>query len=302
VKPPYTKPWLSLADQLTRLERGGMTIADRSAASTFLRHLNYYRFSGYALAFETSRHCYVPGTTFEQIRQAYGFDRSLRDLIADAMEVIELDVRTSVAYHFGQSHGAFGHTQASHFFPRFDHRRWLADLHRETDRSSERFIGHFKTRYREYPDIPLWVATEIMSFGTLSRMIQGMWKGDQKAVAHRYGLQPAVLTSALHHLVYVRNLCAHHARLWDREWTIKPTLPPGKNWAPPLLPGNDRLFASLLVQATFLKGCATERAFSHDWRLRLEDLVRNHAPACPHPDQQMGLTPRWTQHPLWAQL
>jgi len=52
---------------------------DEEAAGGFLRHINYYRFSGYGLAFEQSRHQFILGTTFGQIRDTYEFDRALRD-------------------------------------------------------------------------------------------------------------------------------------------------------------------------------------------------------------------------------
>lgn len=125
---PYTKPWLSLTDQLQRLKAAGLIISDETKAANFLRHLNYYRFSGYGLAFEATRHQFQRGTTFEQIRAAYEFDRTLRDLTYESMEVVELDIRTSVAYTFGQKYGAFGHTDKAHFYKGFDHKQWYNSL------------------------------------------------------------------------------------------------------------------------------------------------------------------------------
>jgi abortive infection bacteriophage resistance protein len=300
MKAAYTKRWLSVAEQIEKLKRDGLIIADEIEAAHFLRHLNYYRFSGYGLAFEQSRHVFLPGTTFEQVRAAYAFDRSLRDLIYESMEVIELDIRTTVAYTFGECHGPFGHTQATNFYKRFEHTRWQRQLRVETKRSSERFVEHFKNTYQEFPDLPIWAVTEIMSFGTLSRMIEGMEKKDIKRIARRYRMQPLNFVSCLHHLVYIRNLCAHHARLWDRQWTIKPTLPPGKLWSAPLLPGNDHLFTSLLLQKVFMQPCTAEQTFVTDWQRRVETLLQSRVPECPEPLQHMGLTKCWAQHPIWT--
>lgn len=296
----YQKQWLPISKQIEKLESHGLVVSDRTAAEKFLRHLNYYRFSGYSLAFERSRHSFVKGTTFEQIRQAYEFDRSLRDLVYKSMEVIELDIRTTVAYSFGKSYQAFGHTNPKNFFHTFKHASWHAKLREESDRSRERFVDHFKKRYTEYPDLPIWVATEIMSFGALSRMIQGMHKDDQKYIAQRYGMQPRTFTSCLHHLVYVRNICAHHARLWDRSWAIAPNLPLGKKWTPPLLPRSDRLFASLLIQYSLLTRCSAEKDFASEWKQRVETLIENQIPSCPNPTEQMGMTPNWNEHPVWT--
>ena len=311
MKVPYPKKWQSTADQLQKLEDAGLIIEDPTTAEAFLRHLNYYRFSGYGLAFETKRHHYVEGTTFEQIRQAYEFDRVLRDLVYESMEVIELDIRTSVAYTFGETYQAFGHSLNSNFYTAhkhagsakakeaFNHKQWYGSLKGEIKRSSEKFVEHFETKYIEFPDLPIWVATETMSFGTLSRMIEGMKKPDVKRISSRYKLQPLDFISALHHLVYVRNLCAHHARLWDREWSIKADLPPGKAWNSPLLPDNGHLFASLLLQRKILTHCPAEAAFTKDWCQRIECLIESNVPACPDALSKMGLTENWQEHPIW---
>lgn len=296
---PFTKPWISLADQVAMLEQRGLVISDREAAKDFLRHLNYYRFSGYGLAFESARHTFIPGTRFEDIRAAYEFDRDLRDLVYESMEVIELDVRTTVAYTYGQGHGAFGHIEPQNFYKDFKHSDWLKKLREETSRSRELFVEHFRNTYQEYPHLPIWMATEITSFGALSRMISGMHKPDQKVVASHYGMQVKHFVSCLHHLVYIRNICAHHARLWDREWAIKPDLPPGKVWCVPLLPGNERIFASLLLQNKLMQACRAEQDFRNQWRFRVEALINNRCRSWPHTLDKMGLTANWYEHPTW---
>ncbi|TVQ22016.1 MAG: Abi family protein [Spirochaetaceae bacterium] len=74
-----------------------------------------------------------------------------------------------------------------------------------------------------------------------------MKRHDQREVAVRYQLQPNKLSSWLHHLVYIRNVCAHHSRLWDRRWTIKPTMPPGALWSYPSLQPANSLVSTLLI-------------------------------------------------------
>jgi len=296
---PYTKPWLSVSDQLRKLKSYGLTVADDVVAEDFLRHLNYYRFSGYGLAFEQQRHVFRPGTTFDAIREVYYFDRALRDLITESLEIIELDLRTAIAYSFGQHHSPFGQIDARNFFHTFRHQEWLARLHKETNRSDELFVRHYKITYSEFPDLPIWVSTEIMSFGALSEMYSGMLRQDQNIIARRYGLQPNTLRSWMHHLVYTRNLCAHHLRLWDRVWAIRPNLPAGNVWQPPFLYGNTRLFASLLVQAKLLCRCSAEADFTRSWRSRIEELFDHHIPKVPDAFSRMGLSANWKKHPLW---
>lgn len=297
--PSYKKAWLSFEDQATLLETRGLVIADRPRAVQFLSHINYYRFSGYCLAFEASRHQFLPGTTFEQVEHAYLFDRSLRDVVTEALEVIELDIRTLIAFTFGKTYGPFGQTLASNFHcPPTRHQNWLRKLNEEATRSSELFVTHFKNHYAGFPDLPVWIVTEVMSFGGLSQMFSNMHRNDQKPVAVRYGLQSVTLESWMHHMVYVRNLCAHHSRIWDRVWSIKPTLPYGSAWKPPYVPSNSQLLATLLLLNHLLSRCPSNSAFASEWRARINRLLAQ-PPACPQPLDRMGLTQQWPQHSLW---
>ncbi len=295
----FDKPWLSCSDQVALLQSRGLVVREASAAAEFLSHVNYYRFSGYCLAFESSRHRFLPGVTFERVRDCYDFDRVLRDLVLEALELTEIDFRTAIAHHFGRTHGPFGHTQPAAFYRGFDHAIWLRKVRDETARSREPFVTHYQTNYSGFPDLPVWMATEVMSFGALSLMFKGMQRADQRAVAARYPLQRSHLGSWIHHFVYVRNLCAHHSRLWDRVWAIKPVLPPGKAWSRPLLPGNERVFATLLMLYELLKRCPAVAPLDHEWRIRLHALLAK-PPEAPHALERMGLTNDWYAHPVWT--
>ncbi|WP_286764276.1 MULTISPECIES: Abi family protein [Rhodopirellula] len=295
---PYDKPWCSLENQLQKIRDRGIVVHDEDAAIRYLRHLNYYRFSGYCLAFETERHVYPDGTTFEQIIQAYEFDLDLRDLLTEALETIEVDLRTSFAYHFGEKYGAFGHVEEHNFFHTFDHDDWIGRLREEATRSSELFVTHFQKTYAEYPDLPVWMVTEVASFGGLSRMYSGMKRSDQKTIAQQYRLQPDVVGTWMHHFVYVRNLCAHHARLWDRQWSIRPAILRSKEWQPKTLPDNSRLFVTLLVIKYMLKRMPAVSPFMVRWSKRVEEHLDN-PPSVAKPLLPMGLTYNWKQHPVW---
>lgn len=297
-KKPFGKPWLPYSDQVQLLQQRGLLVLDPQAAEQFLSHLNYYRFSGYCLAFETKRHCFATGTTFDAIVAAYHFDLALRDLLTEALEVVEVDVRAAIAYEFGNKYGAFGHTDPANFFQYFSHADWLKGLRNEAGRSSELFIQHFQQSYIEFPDLPVWMVTEVMSFGTLSHMFKGMLRADQRAVARRYGIQASFLQSWLHHSVYVRNLAAHHSRLWDREWSIIPDLPPIPQWKTPLVPTNRKLFATLLVLRKLLSHMPAVQTFAAQWKQRVEQQLAQ-PPQVPNPRWCMGLTANWQTHPVW---
>ena len=182
---PYIKPWLSITDQLLKLESRGLVIGDRKIAEQFLWHLNYYRFSGYCLAFEQNRHTFVAGTTFEQVKASYQFDVSLRDLLTEALEVIEVDARSTIAHVFGGKYQAYGHLDPANFRRSFNHGDWLQRVRDEAGRSSEKFVTHFKNNYTGFPDLPCWIATEITTFGTVSKMYEGLLDQCQTPIASR---------------------------------------------------------------------------------------------------------------------
>jgi len=246
---------------------------------------------------QDSRHAFTPGTTFEAIKTAYVFDANLRDLFREATELIEVDLRSTVAHSFGKKHGAFGHIDSGKFHPTFIHGKWLHKLQHETKRSSEIFVNHFRRRYREFPDLPIWASTEVMSFGALSLMINGMWKKDRKEIAKQYQLSPKQLSSVVHHFVYVRNLCAHHCRLWDRTWAIKADLPKGNDWQQPTL--NEQLWGTLLLVRWMLSRNQHFNDISTQWRNRTSELIKS-PPPTKRPYVAMGMPPTWEAHPIWS--
>jgi len=276
-----------------------LVVRDRAEAISFLAHVNYYRLSGYCLAFETERHCFISGTTFDSIRSAYEFDAELRDALAEGLEVVEIDVRTAIAHHFGQRYGAFGHIDARHFHAPFHHPNWRQKLQQEARRSNERFVRHFRAQYREFPDLPVWMVTEIASFGAISMMFKNMLKVDQRAIGSRYGVQAHYFESWMHHLVYARNVCAHHGRVWDREWAIKPKLPDGHEWRTPFKPANDRVVVSLLILSHLLDRVPSAEPFRAAWVRRIEQILTR-LPDCPDARLRMGMPADWRDHRRWS--
>jgi abortive infection bacteriophage resistance protein len=105
------------------------------------------------------------------------------------------------------------------------HHEWLGKHAQLVSRSKEEFVRHNRQRY----GLPLaiWVACEIWDFGTLSTLFNGMREIDQDDIACRYGLRNGrIFATWLRSLNYLRNVCAHHSRLWTRNVVDQPKLPP----------------------------------------------------------------------------
>jgi abortive infection bacteriophage resistance protein len=292
----YSKPPLTFEKQADLLLSRGL-VADKAALVAKLSVVNYYRLSAYWRPFKRPDDTFVPGTKFETIWRRYTFDRQLRLLVMDAIERVEIAVRSRLVYELVHQHGAFAHLDARAFpgIPTPEHQRLLDELHDNAQRSREAFVEHFRTTYDEFPDLPLWAAVETMMFGQMLTMFRHSGKHVQRAIATDYKITGTVLRSWLFTLNYIRNLCAHHARLWNRELAIKPIIPDLRHdprWYPPHDVPNNRMFAVLTLLRYMLSCCASQSR----WR----DRLYAHFDAYPEiPLDRMGIPANWRNHPLW---
>lgn len=302
----YNKPPLTFEQQLDLLIERGLSIPDRPAALQLLASASYYRLSAYWYPFRDSDNVgtrvsrFRPGACLDDVIGLYEFDRKLRLQVLDAIERVEVAVRTRVTYHMAHTYGAFAHTNPANFHPKFDHTKWLAKVHEETIRSSDEFVRHYRNKYRGFPTLPVWMATEIMSLGGLSFLYKGLKNNraagleDKKAVADYFNIHYKRLGAWLHTLTYIRNVCAHHSRLWNRELAIRPDQSKDRRWLPPMTPRNDRIFYVLLMLRHLLK--ATDNG--DDWQRAITELLGDLA------DKEyfrlsMGMPAAWEEHPLW---
>ena len=294
----FNKPSLSYQDQLKHLERRGLVVTDRREAVHYLSHLNYYRLSAYLLPFEQDHatHQLIPGTTFDQVLNLYVFDRELRLLVLDAIERVEVSIRTQLAYTLAHQHGSHAHLDSKLFKAKWNHAWNVRNLQKEAGQSREVFIRHLLNKYDEALP-PIWAVVEIMTFGQLSKWYANLSSGaDRNRVAHTYDMDEINLVSFLHHLSTVRNVCAHHSRLWNREFTFTFKLPRQRPVA--LVAemntqqhGGKRLFNTLAVLAYLMDIICP----GHHWKKRLITLIEEH-----NIDAKfMGFPTDWKDKPVW---
>lgn len=298
-KMKYTKPPLTHSQQLDQLLERGMVCTHHAQALHCLDHLNYYRLGAYWLPFESSHstHAFKPGTSLEDVLNLYVFDRELRLLVLDAIERVEVSVRTGWAYTLAHRYGSHAHLDANLFKSparNWDHSQQCQKLETEARKSHEIFLKHHYQKYDESLP-PLWAVVEMMTLGQLSKWYSNLKHGaDRNAVAHRYDLDETNLTSFLHHLSIIRNICAHHSRLWNREFTLTFRLPSHR---PPLLVASlnrkdDRRIYNTLAALAFLLDNISPQ---HQWKQRLKNLLNKHG----IDPQHMGFPVDWQQRPVW---
>ena len=298
----YAKPALTLDDQIALLEQRGLQVDDRAAAAHALAHGNYYRLRGYWVVLEELQpdgsHCFRAGTRFETVLALSAFDDALRALVMEAVGKAEVSLRTQFAYHIALTHGPHAYLDQALFHDPVKHAKCLSSLKEEIDRSHEVFIKHYLGKYTDPPLPPLWVVCEVMSLGSLSKWYENLSaRADRKRIADAYDLDETTLTSFMHHLTTLRNLCAHHCRLWNRRFTVTMKIPRNRpvQAVRAFHQGPDaerRIFNSLTLLAHLMNVVAP----GNDWLIRVRGLLES----TPLVDTAaMGFPADWQSRPLW---
>jgi len=298
----YGKPALDFPEQADLLIRHGL-VADLDELIDTLKRVSYFRLSGYLFPFRQNRTSsqLQAGTTLEEVWDRYVFDRQLRVCAIDALERIEVAIRTQLVTRLTTLHGPFAHVNRAHL-PRLTHhrhRKLMAKVERGIDQSREVFVNHYKSKYTSEVHMPLWMVAEVMDYGSILTLFRGAAASVRQGIAADYGVSDRVLESWLIAGNTLRNGCAHHARLWDRVHGTAVMIPHHKNhpdWHLPVPVGQDarRNFAQFTVMQYLLRHIAPQ---SH-WADRLECLWAVKHPAIPI--QRMGFPADWKDCPIWA--
>ena len=323
MKSPYNKPHLSIPDQLRLLEARGMTVDERARAERYLRRLGYYRRSGYWYPARQANYTIVdnqpvrtvtdtfqPGTTFERAVDLYVFDKRLRLLFLDALERIEVSLRVEAALLLS-ARDPIAHRNPNHLHGNFSkkvdpqtcmthHARWLQRLDDNAAHSKEEFVERFQQKYST--PLPMWIAIELWDFGLLSRFIGGMQFADRATLAATYSIpRQDLLQSWVRNLNQVRNVCAHHSRLWNRVSVDYPK--PPKPGDVPLL---DHLAAAHFPLGRIYTTAAITQHFMRvvsprsTWGTRFKDLIATFPTGPGIVLGHAGFPPDWDKLPLWS--
>lgn len=294
----YTKPPLTFEQQADLLLVRGM-VGDRGLMVQRLRSVNYYRLSGYWFPFRNPDATFQPGTTFETVWKHYVFDRRLRLLVLDAVERIEVAVRTQISYHHAHRHGVFAYATDPQSLPKLWGNRWndfTARVGEETGRASELFVASFRTKYGDMHNaLPVWMATEVMAFGTVVTFFLGLEQPLKRQIAAEWGVPDVIFESWLHTLNSVRNICAHHSRLWNRRLPTKPIIPGARkypDWHTPASLDQNYVFSVLTICKHCLQRVAPQSRWAQRWRALLAEYPEI-------PLASMGVPADWEQCPIW---
>lgn len=272
----YSKQALSIVEQVSLLEKRGVLIENVTFAQQVLETVSYYRFSAYLYPFRKNDGTdnYVPGTSFNQCWQYYRFDRKLRFCIIDAIERVEVATKTRIVNHLAMKYGSFSYRNTSTFAKPLNFFRYqdlLSFIDTETKKSKEEFVEHFRCTYDTSNGLPLWMAVEVMTFGNMLTLFRLMKKQDKQVIAKSFGSNEHVFESWLTNLNYVRNICAHHGRLWNRQLAVNPLIPAKDlRWheaAYPISP--NRIYSTLCILKSLLDVIVPQS----NWKARFYSIL-----------------------------
>ena len=227
------KEFKTYNEQVDILVRRGMDIEDRDKAIFLLQQVSYYRLSGYCYPFREFKNSsradtFFPGTRLRDVVDLYRFDSRLRTATFTALTPIELAIRAHLGHELGRLDPLI------HLDPyklgikvrtlkEKKYNGWRRRYEHELKSSREDFVNHHKQKYGG--NLPVWAATEIMDWGSLTYLYELSPRSVQNTISSQCGLNAPQLRSWLKALNIVRNICAHHGRLFNRVHAISPKLP-----------------------------------------------------------------------------
>ena len=278
-----------------------MQFKDELSAQHFLSNISYYRLKGYWWEMQRDRvkHTFYPDTYFEEVIERYNFDRHLRLILFDAIERIEIALRTKMIYHLSLSFGAYWYRNANLFSNSANHRKLLDHLRREFSYSQEIFIKDHKNRFRNI-DAEAWKIMEIASLGTLSKFYKNLKHQlpEKAIIAKEMGLNlHSELASWLEAITYVRNIIAHHSRLWSRNMVKRPIAAlnnPSGEWFNNSLTEVQKKKVFLII-STMIYLC-NKVTPNHQIKKKILQLVQLNPKI---PIYKIGFLNNWKNQPLW---
>lgn len=296
-KIPFNKPALTYIQQLQQLKDRGLTIDNEEKTLHLLESISYYRLSGYwfPLLQDKKNHTFKPNTNFNTAFRLYCFDKELRKLVLSELEKIEIAVRAKMIYTLSHKFGAFWFSNPSIFKNPIKQAESISKLGQEYKRSDEEFIKAFADKYSN-PLPPSWISIEITSFGTLSMLYSNLVPGKEKrAIANHFGVSDSVFQTWLHSIVYLRNICAHHSRLWNRSMSIRPQFPrkTTKQWIDMQNVQNNKCYFMLSMMQYLLQTVNPKSTFSS----RLKALLSKYDNV---DINAMNFPANWVDEPLWS--
>lgn len=299
----YIKEPLSIDEQIKQLKERGLIIDDNKSAAHHLQTISYYRLAGYwwPMQIDKQNHRFKSNSRFEDVIFLYNFDRELRLLLFDVIERIEIGLRTKMIYHLSHEIDPWWFQNTEIFIDTEQLIKTLTVIQEEVERSKDVFIKEHKRKYKNdkrFP--PAWKTIELTSFGNISKLYgnlkpsiesKDVIASEFNAVNHTY------LPSWLQTIAQIRNVCAHHGRLWNKNLPGRPKLlkKPPALWISEVPKENE--FYKLYIHLCMMKYLLDAINGDHKFSTRLKTLFQKYSNI---DENALGFPVNWREDKFWA--
>ncbi|MDO4909939.1 MAG: Abi family protein [Corynebacterium sp.] len=212
----------------------GLSLGDKTPeqAATDLEFAGFYNIFNYTRdMLQSDGRTFLEGITWDDIVSRINADRELRRLYSQYLEMAEARIKTEVASELAGKYGPFGYLDGDNFASWQRHSNFLSNLGREINREHQLFLdpsivpgdnGDLDSieAGMESGKIPIWGMVDYVSFGILTRSLyRALEYSDKCAISERFNINSEkIFNGYLQQLAIVRNVCAHHSRLFDRRF------------------------------------------------------------------------------------
>jgi abortive infection bacteriophage resistance protein len=292
----------TVEEQIQLLKERGMLFHKEELVSHFLENISYYRLKGYWWEMQSDKveHVFKENSYIEDVIDLYNFDRYLRLLIFDAIERIEIALRTKLIYNLSLSYGPLWYLDYSIFTDGINQMSIAGHLSSEITRSKEQFIIEHKTNHKnELPEA--WKALEVASMGSLSKIYKNLnhQLPEKSTIALQFGFNShSDFSSFLEATTVIRNVIAHHSRLWNNNITIKYLWPKNLKNAPITYIPNENQRAKLFSLFSLILYTLENVSPNSSIKGKFFDLLQEFPNV---PVHKMGFPSNWKTQPIWAE-
>lgn len=218
-------------DQIRILKNRNLIIDDEQAAIAFLAANNYYNvinaYKDIFIQAGVTPEKYIDGTKFQEIISLYTFDKNLRLIFSEFLIEVERTFKSIISYEFAKTYPNhdLDYTNINNFdiinepIESSQLATGLYNRLQKENATGNKMIGHYIRHYGGR--VPLWVFSNIMSFGTASKFFMCMKEIDKRNVAKNLShtlhnnIQFNDISNSIKILVLLRNKAAHDQRIYD---------------------------------------------------------------------------------------
>lgn len=293
----FKAPTLTIEEQIALLQQKGLNIIPENNSAHWLSHVSYFRLKHYTNKFkDPDTGNFVPNITFDQVIDLYLFDRDLKFILFDAIETIEVSIKTLISNSMANRFGAHWYMDRNNFLPVFGFDEFLTFIESEVEDSDEVSIKRYR-RFYDSPQLPpCWMIMEIISFGRTSKMFEYLGARDIKLnICNDFNLPDTILNNWLHCINQLRNRCAHHSRIVYRSMA-KTIIFPSRKKHRFITDIEDIDVNSLYATVCCMLHLTNKIQPNSKFKSNLLSLIDNN----PNIDyKHMGFTENWRQEAIW---